>query len=129
MTFGMCFSTLRGVKQSSLVMGSSIVPFKRPAVPPPPGFTLVLPVQQEIENAKFHTARGARFGDSPSTIEALYGKPGQVTRLDNRKDAVTLRFYYPSIRTVFQFDESAYGLLSVIVYAPGFSPETITGGR
>lgn len=107
--------------------GFSIVPSRSPA--PPKGFVLEPPAQREIESSRFQTVRGVRFGDSPATVEALYGKPALATRLKDRKDVVTLRFHYVSIRTEFQFDESGYGLLSILVYAPGFSPQTTLRAR
>ena len=85
---------------------------------------LQVAAQREIGGSRFQTAKGARFGDTRATIEALYGKPASVTRLEDRYDAATLRLHYPSMRTEFQLGQDPYGLLSILVYAPGFSPES-----
>ncbi len=94
-------------------------------IAPPASEADRLAAQRSVESMRFETTKGARFGDTPLTMEALYGKPDRVTRLRNRKDVVTLRFHYPSIRTEFQLSENAYGLLSVVIYAPGFSPDDV----
>lgn len=92
---------------------------------------LVTRGHQQVQNLRFKTSLGARFGDSPSTIEALYGKPSKVTPLKLKESgrAGDLRFHYSSIRTEFQFAKDSYGLLSILVYAPGFSPDQVLRGR
>jgi hypothetical protein len=82
-----------------------------------------------LRGIKLRTSRGARFGDSPSTVEALYGKPSLVTPLKRSGRGADLRFHYGSIRTEFQFAKDSHGLLSVLVYAPGFSPDRVLRGR